>query len=65
MKTCDECGSRYRDDAGSMASLCPECASVIYGLPGCEHVFEAGRCRKCLWDGRKSAFVRKLEKPGR
>lgn len=62
MKTCDECGSEYRDEAAiAMASLCPECASVLYGLPNCEHVFDAGRCQKCLWDGRKSDFVRKLD----
>ncbi|MDN2710332.1 MULTISPECIES: hypothetical protein [unclassified Janthinobacterium] len=60
MTTCDECGSAYRGAASAMASLCPACAHALYGYPRCEHEFEAGHCRKCLWDGKTSDFVRKL-----
>ena len=62
VKTCDECASAYRDDGKGMVSLCPECAHVLYGLPACGHVFHAGRCQTCWWDGSKSDFVQKLDK---
>lgn len=55
--TCEECGSGFYLDASAMAGLCPECASVLYGYPPCDHEMVDGRCRKCLWDGSRSDFT--------
>ena len=61
IKICDECGSRFLAASSEMAGLCPECAHILYGYGNCCHVFENGRCIKCLWDGSKSPFTRKTE----
>ena len=58
IKTCDECGSKFYASASKMQSLCPECASILYGYENCDHVFENGRCVKCFWDGSRSEYVR-------
>ena len=65
IRTCDECGSAYLTSASQMASLCPECAHILYGYPYCEHVFRDGECVKCLWNGSRSEYLRLLleEKP--
>ena len=60
IRTCDECGSAYLASSSQMASLCPECAHILYGYPNCEHVFRAGKCVKCLWDGSRSEYIRSL-----
>ena len=57
---CCECGSIFRKSSSKMKELCPECASVLYGYESCTHVFRDGRCIRCLWDGSRSAFIRKL-----
>lgn len=59
---CDECGSRFLKSASKMASLCPECASLLYGYDNCAHVFEDGICAKCLWDGSRSDYTEKIHK---
>ena len=56
---CDECGSLYYPSSSKMKSLCPECASILYGYPNCKHVFENGRCINCYWDGSQSEFVKR------
>ena len=61
---CDECGSEYYAGSSLMRSICPECAHALYGYTNCAHVFENGRCILCYWDGRKSKFTEKLDKPG-
>ncbi|MFX9885224.1 hypothetical protein ABTP59_18740, partial [Acinetobacter baumannii] len=59
---CDECGSQYLKSKSSMASLCPECASIIYGYANCEHVFKEGRCIHCYWDGSTTTYIEDLKK---
>lgn len=61
---CDECGSRFMKSASKMASLCPECAHLLYGYENCAHVFENGVCVKCLWDGSRSELVNKIKENG-
>ncbi len=51
---CDECKSKFLKSSSVMESLCPECASVIYGYPNCSHIFKDGRCIHCYWDGSRS-----------
>lgn len=29
---CNECGSKFLKSSSVMESLCPECASIIYGI---------------------------------
>lgn len=60
IKKCDECESEYYSDSSSMAALCPECASILYGYPNCQHKFENGRCSICYWDGSKSEYIKIL-----
>ncbi|MBE6665704.1 MAG: hypothetical protein E7603_05740 [Ruminococcaceae bacterium] len=58
---CDECGSEYLASKSKMASLCPECAHVLYGYENCNHVFEDGKCTLCLWDGSVSEYIKGLK----
>jgi len=55
--TCDECGSEYYKSTSQMTNLCPQCACVLYGYENCNHQFENGRCKKCYWNGSKSAYL--------
>lgn len=61
MGVCEECGSRYLKPVSGMKALCPECASVLYGCPPCEHIFENGICTECMWDGRKTPYMTKIQ----
>ncbi len=54
---CDECGSEYFKDTSTMASICPECAHVLYGYPNCNHTFKNGRCINCFWNGTRSEYI--------
>ncbi|MBQ9543143.1 hypothetical protein [Ruminococcus sp.] len=56
---CAECGSVFLRAASQMPGLCPECSHRLYGYDDCDHVFENGRCTKCLWDGSISEFISK------
>ena len=56
--TCDECASDYYADASPMDALCPECAHLLYGYPGCDHVLVDGRCARCRWNGATSPYLR-------
>lgn len=56
VRKCDECESDYFAVTSYMCKLCPECASLLYDYPNCEHVFVAGRCETCGWDGSRSEF---------
>lgn len=58
---CIECGSEFLRAASKMKELCPECAHILYGYENCAHVFENGRCAKCLWDGSRSPFTAKCK----
>ena len=58
---CDECGSEYLASKSKMASLCPECAHVLYGYENCDHVFKDGKCTLCLWDGSRSDYIKSLK----
>ena len=58
---CEECGSKYLASKSKMASLCPECAHVLYGYENCDHVFENGKCALCLWDGSVSEYIKSLK----
>jgi len=60
-KQCDECGSSYFVDSSEMQSMCPECASILYGYEACPHDFDDGRCLRCNWDGSTSEYVKKLK----
>ncbi|MDR2889028.1 MAG: hypothetical protein LBV33_04210 [Lachnospiraceae bacterium] len=62
IRTCDECGSKYYESTSQMASLCPECAYVLYGYDNCDHTFLNGRCIKCFWDGTHSKYIKKIKK---
>ena len=57
---CDECGSGFYAGSSKMKSLCPQCASALYGYPACEHIFKDGRCILCNWDGSTSDFLKGL-----
>ena len=57
---CDECGSSFLKKASQMASLCPECAHILYGYENCCHIFENGQCIKCLWNGQHSQYIKSL-----
>ncbi len=57
---CDECGSLYLKAKSNMVALCPECSHILYGYKNCEHKFLLGRRRKCLWNGKRSAYMEKL-----
>ncbi len=59
-KICVECGSEYLANSSKMSELCPECASVLYGYKNCNHIFENGKCIKCLWDGSRSNYIKHL-----
>ena len=61
VKMCDECGSEYLASTSKMASLCPECAHVLYGYENCDHVFKDGKCTLCLWDGSRSDYIKTLK----
>ena len=58
---CDECGSPFYVSASHMASLCPECAHYLYGMPRCEHELVAGHCTTCGWTGAESPFVMSIK----
>lgn len=58
---CDECESKFHRASSKMSSLCPECASALYGCENCQHEFSDGRCLKCYWDGSTSAYIKKLK----
>ena len=58
---CDECGSEYLASSSKMASLCPECAHVLYGYENCDHEFKDGKCTLCLWDGSRSDYIKSLK----
>lgn len=58
---CEECGSEFLKSRSKMMSLCTECAHILYGYEKCDHVFENGKCVKCLWDGKQSEFVKSLK----
>lgn len=57
---CDECGSEYLRATSKMKALCPECASILYDYENCEHVFKDGKCKKCLWNGSRSDYIKYL-----
>lgn len=61
---CGECGSEFLRTASKMEGLCPECAHILYGYEGCGHVFEGGKCVKCLWDGSVSEYAAGLKNGG-
>lgn len=58
---CVECGSEFLKSKSKMASLCTECAHVLYGYEKCDHIFEKGQCIKCLWNGQQSEYVKSLK----
>lgn len=60
-KICVECESEYLANSSKMFELCPECSSVLYGYDNCKHIFENGKCIKCLWNGSRSGFIEKKE----
>ncbi|MBQ2988342.1 MAG: hypothetical protein IJD59_04480 [Clostridia bacterium] len=57
---CNECGSPYLAARSKMASLCPECAHILYGYENCPHEFKNGKCTLCLWDGSRSAYINQV-----
>ncbi len=57
---CVECGSKYLKITSKMMALCPECASILYGYENCKHVFKDGKCKKCLWNGSRSDYIKYL-----
>lgn len=61
IRICDECGSEYLASTSKMASLCPECAHVLYGYENCKHIFKDGKCTLCLWDGSRSDYIKSLK----
>lgn len=58
--TCAECGSEFLKSKSKMEELCPECAYWLYGYENCKHIFKAGKCTLCLWDGSKSDYIKSL-----
>jgi len=58
---CSECNSSFKKDASEMIALCPECAHYLYGYENCAHKMENGACKKCLWDGSTSEYVKGLK----
>nr|SHO15798.1 Putative uncharacterized protein [Moritella viscosa]SHO15991.1 Putative uncharacterized protein [Moritella viscosa]SHO18939.1 Putative uncharacterized protein [Moritella viscosa] len=43
-----------------MASLCTECAYILYDYPKCDHNIDSGCCIKCGWDGSVSKYIQGL-----
>ncbi len=62
IKICDECKSEFLSSSSKMNGLCPECASALYGYENCNHIFEQGRCIKCLWNGNRSEYIQSLSR---
>ena len=44
-----------------MMVLCPECAHYLYEYDNCAHEMEEGVCKKCLWDGSVSEYVKSIK----
>jgi len=59
-KLCDECGSGFIAASSRMASLCTECAYILYDYPKCDHNIDSGCCIKCGWDGSVSKYIQGL-----
>ena len=59
-KICDECGSQFAAEQSKMENLCNECSHILYGYPRCDHEFRNGKCKKCGWNGSRSAYVESL-----
>ena len=57
---CEECGSEFLLSSSKMMSLCPECTHILYGYENCNHVFKDGKCIYCLWNGKRSKYIRSL-----
>ena len=55
---CAECGSEFLRSKSKMKELCPECAHWLYGYENCKHIFKDGKCTVCLWNGKKSDYIR-------
>ena len=55
---CNECKSKFLKSSSVMEALCPECASIIYGYPNCNHIFKNGRCIHCYWNGSRSNYIK-------
>ncbi|QHI36606.1 hypothetical protein IMCC3317_19690 [Kordia antarctica] len=65
INTCNTCGSEFYTKTSKMKNICPECAHQIYNRHRCFHKFEDGRCIKCYWNGKTSAYALKLKKQNR
>ena len=57
---CTECGSKFLKSKSEMKEVCPECSSILYGCENCKHIFQNGKCIKCLWDGSRSDYIKLL-----
>lgn len=58
---CNECKSCFKKSSSEMMSLCPECAHHLYDYENCAHVMESGACKKCLWDGSTSEYIKSIK----
>lgn len=56
IEICDECDIPYFEHSSKMARLCPHCAHILYGYPDCEHIFENGKCIKCLFQQNEQEY---------
>ncbi len=61
IRNCNECGSPFLKERSSMLTVCPECSYQIYGYPNCDHEFENGICKHCLWNGNRSKYLKKRD----
>ena len=58
---CTECCSNFKKGTSEMMDLCPECAHYLYKYENCAHDMEQGVCKKCLWDGSVSEYVKSIK----
>jgi predicted RNA-binding Zn-ribbon protein involved in translation (DUF1610 family) len=58
---CNECNSNFKKGSSEMMALCPECSHYLYEYENCAHEMEQGVCKKCLWDGSVSEYVKSVK----
>lgn len=58
---CNECTSSFMKGSSEMMALCPECAHYLYEYVNCAHEMENGECKKCLWDGSVSEYIKSIK----
>lgn len=59
---CNECNSSFKKGLSEMMALCFECAHYLYKYENYAHEVEQEVCKKCLWYGSISEYVKSIKK---